>query len=404
MSSEGPLSDLTVVELTVHRAGPYCGSFLSDMGADVIKVERPGVGDPSRHIGPGPEGRSGYFIANNRGKRSVTIDLKTEAGREAALELVADADVVVENFALGVPEKLGLDYEAARAVNEDLVYASIKGYGETGELKDKKGLDLIIQAESGIMSVTGPKGGDPVKVGTSIVDMSTGLLATIGILAKLHERDQGRGPGSEEAAPDATGKFDVGLLDMAVSLMNAYPTQYEMTGEVPGRQGVAHQTAVPYQLFDTADGEIITGVASDRRWDEFVDVLGREELREYETNHERVEHKERVLTICQDEFAKHPTEHWLDVLTEAGFPNAPLNDVADITEYEQLRERGALQSIEDPDCEELLVPGLPINFQDFDSRVDRHAPRLGEHTREVFADVAPSQTTLDEWTDHGAFD
>lgn len=405
MGSEvaGPLADVTVVEMAVHRAGPFCGTLLADMGADVVKIERPGSGDPSRGIGPGPEGRSGYYIALNRGKRSVTLNLKTEAGRSAALDLIADADVFIENFAPGVAEKLGVGYEAIREVNEDVVYASIKGYGETGPLKDKKGLDLVIQAEGGITSVTGPEGGDPVKVGTPVVDLGTGIFATVAILARLYQRERGRAPGGENAPDGASGKFDVGLLDTAVSLMNEYPTLYSLTGEVPGPQGVAHQTAVPYQSFETADGEVVTGVVSDRRWDDFVDLLGREELREYPTNHDRAEHRDRVVEIIQEEFAKEPTDYWIDRLTERGFPNAPLNDVADLVDYEQVRARELVEEVEDPEAGRTLVPGFPIRFPETDTSVSGSAPSLGEHTEEVFSEVADDQTTLDRWVEGGAF-
>ncbi|WP_254546738.1 CaiB/BaiF CoA transferase family protein [Halomarina pelagica] len=393
----GPLSDLTVVEMTVHRAGPFCGALLADLGADVIKVERPDVGDPARVQGPGPEGKSGYFMANNRNKRSVELDLKSEAGTEAALALLADADVFVENFGYGVAEKLGVGYEAVREVNEEIVYASIKGYGETGPHREKKGLDLILQAEGGIMSVTGPAGGDPVKVGQAIGDLTAGMFATIAVLARLHER--GRVDGSD----DFVGKFDVGLYDAIVSIMNEYLTFHSMTGEVPGPQGTTHQSIVPYQLFETADDYVVTGVPSDERWDDFVDLLGREELREYPTNADRVAHEERVVGVIAEEFASEPTAYWLERLTEYGFPNGPLNDVADVVESEQSAARGLVRRHEDPDGGEVILPGHPVHFPDYETAIRRPTPRLGEHTDEVFAAVADDQTTLDQWREGGAF-
>ena len=402
MPAQGPLSDLTVVEMTVHRAGPFCGALLADLGADVVKIERPGVGDPARDQGPGPAGKSGYFMANNRNKRSVTLDLKTDAGREAALDLLAGADVFVENFGYGVTEKLGIGYEDVREVNEDVVYASIKGYGETGPSREKKGLDLILQAEGGIMSVTGPEGGDPVKVGQAIGDLSAGMFATVAVLARLHERDRGTG-GDATDDGEFVGKFDVGLFDAIVSIMNEYLTFHSMTGEVPGPQGTSHQSIVPYQLFETADSYLVTGVPSDDRWDDFVDVVGREELRRYGTNAERVEHEETVVSIIQEEFAKRPTDHWLSALTEHGFPNGPLNDVEDVVDHDQSRARGLVQRVDDPDAGTVALPGHPVNFPDFETEIRTPVPRLGEHTDEVFADVADSQTTLDEWRADGAF-
>jgi crotonobetainyl-CoA:carnitine CoA-transferase CaiB-like acyl-CoA transferase len=393
--AEGPLSDINVVEMTVQRAGPFCGALLSDMGAEVVKIERPEIGDGARWEGPGPDGKTAYFMANNRNKKSVELDLKSEAGQDAAQELVSKADVFLENFGYGVAEKLGLGYEDVVSVNEDIVYASIKGYGNTGPLKEKPGLDLILQAEGGIMSVTGPEGGQPVKVGQAIGDLGAGMFATIGVLARLHERDQSGKP--------TGGKFDVSLFDTIVSYMNEYFTLYSMTDQIPGTQGTSHQTAVPYQLFDTSDGNIVIGVPNDRRWDDFVDVVGREELRQYETNKKRVENRETVVGIIQEEFNKKSTSHWQNQLTESGIPNGPLNDVEDVVNHEQARERGLIETHNDPDWGECLLPGHPIRFPDYDTSIRSPAPNLGEHTETVFKEVADSQTTLNEWREKGAF-
>jgi CoA:oxalate CoA-transferase len=227
------------------------------------------------------------------------------------------------------------------------------------------------------------------------------MYATIAILARLHERD--RRSETDEAEGAFVGKFDVGLFDAIVSIMNEYLTFHEMTGEVPGPQGTSHQSLVPYQLFETADGHVVTGVPSDDRWDDFVDVVGREELRTYETNDQRVEHAEAVVAVIQEEFAKRPTDYWLAELTERGFPNGPLNDVGDVLAHEQARARGLVRSVEDPDAGEVVLPGHPVHFPDFETEIRDPAPRLGEHTDEVFASVADDQTTLDEWREAGAF-
>ena len=392
MASEGPLSDLRVVEMTVHRAGPFCGSLLADMGADVVKIERPEVGDPARTQGVGPENRSAYFMVNNRNKMSVELDLKTESGREAARELVDAADVFLENFGYGVADKLGLDYETVSQRNEDIVYASVKGYGKTGPKREKKGLDLILQAEGGIMSVTGPEGGPPMKVGQAVGDLTAGLLATIGVLARLHDRER-TGTG---------GQFDVGLYDAIVSLMNEYLTSYSMDGNVPEPQGQSHQFNVPYQLFETSDGHVVTGVPSDERWSDFVDMLGREEIRTYQTNDERYENAEEVIGVIQEEFAKQPTRYWIEQLTEYGFPNGPLNDVADVVEDDQSSARGLVEEHEDPDWGECLLPGHPIRYPDYDTSVRSPAPRLGEHTDAVFGELVDEER-LAQWRDGGAF-
>jgi CoA:oxalate CoA-transferase len=395
----GPLAGLTVVEMTGHRAGPFCGALLADMGADVVKIERPGVGDPARSQGVGPDGKSGYFMANNRNKRSVTLDLKSDAGTEAALSLLEAADVFIENFGYGVTDKLGVGHEAVKERNPEIVYASIKGYGETGPRRKQAGLDLILQAEGGIMSVTGPEGGEPVKVGQAIGDLTTGMFAAIGILARLYERGAADGADAESF----NGKFDVGLFDSIVTLLNEYLTSYSMDGSVPGPQGTSHQTLVPYQRFETADGALVTGVPSDDRWDDFVELVGREELAEYPTNDDRFEHADTVVGIIEEEFATESTEYWLDRLIDYGFPCGPINDVEDVVHYDQTRARDLVVEHDDPDWGECLLPGHPINFPEHDDVIRSPAPRLGEHTESVFADVAGDQTTLDEWREDGAF-
>lgn len=392
--NEGPLSGVSVVEMTAHRAGPFCGALLADMGAEVVKIERPGAGDPARSQGVGPDGKSGYFMANNRNKRSVTLDLKSEAGVEAARSLLEAADVFVENFGYGVTDRLGIGYEEVRERNPGIVYASIKGYGETGPYKEKPGLDLILQAEGGIMSVTGEEGGEPVKVGQAIGDLTTGMFAAMGVLARLYERGN---------TDEFTGKFDVGLFDSIVTLLNEYLTEYSMSGTVPGPQGTSHQTLVPYQRFETADGALVTGVPSDDRWGDFVELLGRDELYEYPTNDGRQANEETVLGIIEAEFEKESTEFWLDSLTEYGFPCGPISDVRDVVEHDQTAARDLTISHEDPDWGECLLPGHPINFEEYESEIRKPAPRLGEHTEEVFSDVAADQTTLEEWTEGGAF-
>ncbi|MEF8843244.1 MAG: CaiB/BaiF CoA-transferase family protein [Haloarculaceae archaeon] len=388
----GPLVGLNVVELTVHRAGPFCGALLADLGAEVVKIERPGVGDPTRVQGPGPENRSGYFMANNRNKQSVELDLKSEAGREVARELVGKADVFVENMGYGVADRLGLGYDDLSTANPDLVYASVKGYGETGPLREKKGMDLVLQAEGGIMSVTGPEGGDPVKVGQAIGDLTAGMFATIGILARLQEVAGGHGG----------GKLDVGLFDAVVSMMNEYLTFYSMNGEVPGPQGTTHQSMVPYQLFETDDGYLVTAVPADDRWDEFVDVVGCESVREYGTNAERVENETEVVAAIQTELAAESTEYWQDALEDAGFPVGPLNDVADVVGHEQAEARGLVPTFDDPDAGEVLLPGHPVHFPDHSTAIRSLPPELGEHTEAVLRSLGHDDASIARLREAGA--
>jgi formyl-CoA transferase/CoA:oxalate CoA-transferase len=391
-ATAGPLAGLTVVEMTVHRAGPFCGALLADLGAEVVKIERPGVGDPTRVQGPGPENRSGYFMANNRNKQSVELDLKSEAGREVARELVGKADVFVENMGYGVADRLGLGYDDLSGPNPDLVYASVKGYGETGPLREKKGMDLVLQAEGGIMSVTGPEGGDPVKVGQAIGDLTAGMFATVGVLARLQEVAAGQGG----------GKLDVGLFDAVVSMMNEYLTFYSMNGEVPGPQGTSHQSLVPYQLFETADGYVVTAVPADDRWDEFVDVVGCESVREYATNAERVENETEVVAAIQTELAAEPTDYWQDALEAAGFPVGPLNDVADVVAHEQAEARGLVPRFDDPDAGEVVLPGHPVHFPDHSTAIRSLPPELGEHTETVLRSLGHDDASIARLREDGA--
>ncbi|ESS07318.1 MAG: putative acyl-CoA transferases/carnitine dehydratase [uncultured archaeon A07HB70] len=260
-------------------------------------------------------------------------------------------------------------------------------------MREKPGLDLILQAEAGLMSLTGPEDGEPVKVGQAIGDLTAGMFAAVGILARLHEAERtGRG-----------GEFDVSLFDAVVTLLNEYPTQHDLTGEVPGTQGTTHQTLVPYQLFDTADGQLVLGVPSDSRWDEFVDAVGCESVREYGTNAERTANRETVVDAIQDRLAEESTAYWTEVLTGANFPNGPLNDVAEVVDHPQAEARELFARVDDRGTS-FLLPNHPFHFPDHDDvGVRGPAPDLGEHTESVFADVAGDQTTLDEWREGGAF-
>jgi len=386
------LEGIRVLDLTRQLPGPYGTLLLADLGAEVVKIERPGVGDPTRVQGVGPEGRSGYFMANNRNKRSIELDLKSEAGREVARELVGKADVFVENMGYGVADRLGLGYDELSERNPDLVYASVKGYGETGPLKEKKGMDLILQAEGGIMSVTGPEGGAPVKVGQAIGDLTAGMYATVGVLARLREVAVGRGG----------GKLDVGLFDAVVSLVNEYLTFYSMDGQVPGPQGTSHQSMVPYQLFETADGHVVTAVPADDRWDDFVDVVGCESVREYGTNAERVENRTEVVSAVQSELAAEPTDYWLEALEDGGFPVGPLNDVADVVGHEQAEARGLVPTFEDPDAGEIVLPGHPVNFPDHSTEIRTLPPSLGEHTEAILRALGHDDASIAELREAGA--
>jgi len=372
--SETALRDVTVVDFSRFRAGPWCTQLLSEFGAEVIKVERPGVGDSARHSHPAKEGLGVNFISRNRNKKSVAVDLKTDAGRQVVEDLIADADVLVENFSLGVLDRLGLGYEyLAEEVNPGLIYASIKGYGEKGPYKDKKGVDLVMQAEGGIMSVTGTEDGEVVKVGQAIGDIGAGLFTTISVLAALNHR-QRTGEGQ---------KIETSLFGTIVSFMEEYLTMYGVTGENPGPRGTRHQTGVPYELVETADGQIVVNVP-DRRWETFAaDVLDAPELAEYDTQQARQENYEEIMATLRPRFRERTTDEWAEILDDLGCPNGPLNQVSDVVEHPQAREREYVFEYDDANVGEVLLHGHPIHLSKTDTEIRSGPPLLGEHTGEV---------------------
>ena len=372
--SETALEDVTVVDFSRFRAGPWCTQVLSELGAEVIKVERPGVGDSERDSHPSKEGLGVNFISRNRNKKSIAVDLKTEAGRQVVEDLIADADVLVENFSLGVLDRLGLGYEyLAEEVNPGLIYASIKGYGEKGPYKDKKGVDLVMQAEGGLMSVTGTEDGEVVKVGQAIGDIGAGLYTTISVLAALNHRKR-TGEGQ---------KIDTSLFGTIVSFMEEYLTMYGITGENPGPRGTRHQTGVPYELVETADGQMVINVPN-RRWETFaVDVLDAPELAEYDTQQQRQENYDEIMSVLRPRFREQSSDEWEEILDDLGCPNGPFNQVSDVVEHPQARDRGYVFEYDDPNVGEVTLHGHPFHLSKSPKEIRSGPPLLGEHTGEV---------------------
>ena len=392
--AETPLRDVTVIDFSRFRAGPWCTQLLSELGAEVIKVERPGTGDSERGSHPSKGGLGVNFISRNRNKKSVTVDLKTEAGRQVVEDLIADADVLVENFSLGVLDRLGLGYDyLSEEVNPQLIYASIKGYGEKGPYKDKKGVDLVMQAEGGLMSVTGTEDGETVKVGQAIGDIGAGLYTTISVLAALNHR-QRTGEGQ---------KIETSLFGTIVSFMEEYFTMYGITGENPGPRGTRHQTGVPYELVETADGQMVINVPS-RRWEAFTeDVLDAPELAEYDTQQKRQENYEEIMSVLRPQFRERTTDQWETILDDLGCPNGPLNRVSDVVEHPQARERGYVFEYDDPNIGEVLLHGHPFHFSRTEKEIRSGPPLLGEHTGEVLRDrLGLSQAELEELEEQDA--
>lgn len=370
-----PLEHVTVIDFTRVRAGPWCTQILGELGAEVIKIERPGRGDLARDSYPEKNDMGVNFISRNRNKKSIAVDLKSDEGLEVARDLIAEADVLVENFSLGVMERLGLGYDyLAEEVNPELIYASIKGYGEKGPSKDRKGVDLVMQAEGGLMSVTGPEDGEPVKVGQAIGDIGAGLYTVIGITTSLAHRER-TGEGQ---------KFETDLFGTIVSFMEEYLTMYGITGEDPTPFGTRHQTIIPYELFETADSHMVVGLG--RRWEQFVREYLDDDLLEYDTIEKRQEHYDEIMSVMRPIMQEKTTDEWREILDELGCPNGPLNRVSDVVDHPHARDRGYVFEYDDPNIGEVTLHGHPLEFSATPSEIRSGPPLLGEHTGEVLRD------------------
>jgi crotonobetainyl-CoA:carnitine CoA-transferase CaiB-like acyl-CoA transferase len=371
------LDDITILDFTHARAGPWCTQVMSELGAEVIKIERPGVGDGTRGSYPEKNGIGVNYIARNRNKKSIVVDLKTGEGLELVRELVADVDVLVENFGPGVLERLGLGYEyLASEVNPQLVYTSIKGYGDEGPYKDRKGVDLIMQAEGGIMSVTGPEGGPPVKVGQAIGDIGAGLYGIIGTVTALRQREiTGEGQ-----------RVETNLFGTIVSFMEEYLTMYGITGEDPTPYGTRHQTSVPYELFETADGQMALRVTSGQWSTVVTEILEDESLLEYDTQRKRRENYEEIMSVMRPVLRERTTEEWIEIFDDLGCPCGPLNTVSDVTEHPQAQARDYVEKHEFENVGEVTLHGHPLHFSDYETEVRSGPAKLGQHTGEVLAE------------------
>lgn len=375
------LSDVRVLDLSRILAGPYCSMLLADYGADVIKVEEPGRGDGTRAWGPPWVGiESAYFLSANRNKRSIAVDLKTAAGREIILQLAQHADVVIENFRTGGAARLGVDYATLSARNPRLVYCSITGYGQDGPYRERAGYDFIIQAQGGIMSITGPEQGEPYKVGVAIVDITAGLYAATAILAALHERGQ-----------SGQGQYiDVALLDSQISWLANVAQNYLATGETPMRHGNAHPSIVPYETFPTRDGHIAIGVGSDDQFRKLCGVLGCVDLAtdpRYVTNADRVTNRRTLIPLLQEVLRTRATGEWLERLVPLGIPAGPINDVRAAIEDPQVQSRGLVQEVDHPTAGRIKILGPAAKLSRTPATVRLAPPPLGYHTDEVLREL-----------------
>ncbi|KNY09885.1 CoA-transferase [Achromobacter piechaudii] len=395
------LSNVKVLDLSRILAGPWASQILADLGADVIKVERPGQGDDTRSWGPpflkdeaGQDTTDGaYFIATNRGKRSITLDLQTPEGQALVKELCRDADVVLENYKVGTLARLGLDYDSLSKINPRLVYCSVTGFGQTGPRAAEPAYDFLIQAMGGLMSVTGERddrpGGGPQKVGVPIVDLTTGVYAALGIVAALLRRSQ-----------TGQGEYiDVAMLDVQVGLLANQAMNFLLGNRVPRRTGTAHPNIQPQRTFVCADGDIVIVVGNDAQFAALCRLLGKPELAEdprFVSNSQRVTHQATLDPILDAIFITQPRAHWLAALKSAGVPAGSINTVPEVFDDPQVAHRAMLRHLPHPTAKSVPQVMNPLRFATADLRADRAPPLLGQHTAEVLAELGKSAEQIDD--------
>ncbi len=393
MTKTKALEHLRVLDLTRVLAGPWCTQLLADLGADVIKIERPGGGDDTRAWGPpylkDAQGRdtseAAYYLAANRGKRSVTVDISRPEGQQLLRALTAKSDVVVENYKVGQLAKYGLDHPSLATVNPRLIYCSITGFGQSGPYADRAGYDFIIQAMGGFMSITGERddllGGGPQKAGVAVSDLMTGMYATVAILAAVAQRER-----------TGTGQhIDLALLDTVVAMLANMNMNYLVSGKPPGRAGNAHQNIVPYQVFAAADGHVVIAVGNDGQYVKFCAVAGRPELAtdaRFAKNADRVRNRSVLVPLLEDIVRARPAAFWTEKLEAAGVPCGPINSIAQALDDPQIRHRGLRIELPHPLAGTVPLVGNPIQMSASSAEYRRPPPLLGEHTDEVLREVA----------------
>lgn len=388
VSEQGALSHIRVMDLSRVLAGPWATQTLADLGADVIKVERPVSGDETRDWGPPfmadkngePTEESAYFLCTNRGKRSLCVDITSEDGQALLHKLVAQCDVVIENYKTGQAKKYRLDYESLSAINPGIVYCSITGFGHSGPYSQRPGYDFLVQAMGGLMSVTGEPDREPQKVGVALTDIMTGLYAGIGILAALAERDR-----------SGTGQhIDLALLDVTVATLANQAANYLVGEQVPTPMGNSHPNIVPYQCFATSDGHCVVAVGNDVQFQRFCEVLEFPDLAQdpdYATNSGRVSHRETLIPLIEARMVARKRDEWLAAFEQADVPAAPINKIDEVFDDPQVSARGMKISMPHPVNDNLQLVGNPLKLSRTPVHYQRPPPMLGEHTDEIISEL-----------------
>ncbi|MCH7697873.1 MAG: CoA transferase [Chloroflexi bacterium] len=378
----GPLEGITILDLTWVLSGPYGAMVLCDLGAEVIKVERPPHGDLARTTGPHINGVSGYFMSINRGKKSISIDLAKEEGKELFLRLVEQADVVMENFTPGAMDKLGLGYEALRARNPRIIYSATSGFGQTGPDRLRPALDVVVQGMGGVMSITGHPGGPPTRPGLSLGDIAAGLFTAVGILAALQERERS-GEGQ---------MVDISMLDCQIAILENAFMRYFATGNVPGPIGTRHPLATPFQAFPTKDGYLVLALwgGAENQWEMLCALLGTPELiydERFATNAARTENHAELEPILNEAMRERPTQEWLEEFTNIGIPCGPLNTIPQAAEHPQVRAREMLVEVEHPVAGTLSLSNTPVRLSRTPGGIKGPSPAIGQHSDELLREL-----------------
>ncbi|QDW75365.1 CoA transferase [Lachnospiraceae bacterium KGMB03038] len=379
MAQKGALSGIRVLDLSRVLAGPFCTMMLADMGAEVIKIEIPGKGDDSRNFGPFVNGESGYYMNVNRNKKGITLNLKGK-GKDLFLQMVKEADMVVENYRPGVMEKLGLGYEELKKVNPAIIYGAVSGFGHYGPYTLRPGYDVIGQASSGLMSVTGWPDGSPTRIGTAMADSLAGYSLAIGLLAALQYRNQ-TGVGQ---------KVDIGMMDSCIASMQIIYPIYTMGGRIPERIGNRYESNYPTDTFATKDGMIVIGAANDKLWQKLCEVMGKPELsadERYDKNPKRVERYQEIKPVIEAWTREYTSEEVMEKLLNGGVPASPINNLAQVAADPHAKAREMFVHVEHPVAGDTVLTGSQFKMSETNPEVERHSPLLGEHNEEIYRDL-----------------